>query len=93
MPGRTNQGLALEVMLLDYAHSQTALGTQVSVGWMDKITSLQSSHFLGMLNDVHVIQDILQAQRDGFDAVIIRPHWDPGLFPHARSHWSRFPGL
>ena len=81
MPGRTKQGPALEGMLLDYAHSLTAPGTQVSVGWMEKTTSLLSSHFLGMLNDVHVIQDILQAQRDGFDAVMIGPHWDPGLYP------------
>lgn len=80
MPGRTDQGPALESMLLDYARSLIAPGTQVTIGWMKKTTSLLSSNFLGMLNDVHVISDILQAQRDGFDGVMIGPHWDPGLY-------------
>lgn len=80
MPGRTSQGPALEPMLVDYAHSLTAPGTQVTVGWMQKTTSLLSSNFLGMLNDVHVVGDILQAQRNGFDGVMIGPHWDPGLY-------------
>lgn len=80
MPGRTTAGPALESMLLDYAHSLTSPGTEVTVGWMDKTTSLLSSNFLGMLNDVYVVNDILKAQRQGFDGAMIGPHWDPGLY-------------
>jgi allantoin racemase len=80
MPGRTDQGPALEPMLLAYAHSLTSAGTEVSIGWMKKTTSLLSSNFLGMVNDVYVIDDILHAQRSGFDGVMMGPHWDPGLY-------------
>ena len=80
MPGRTTQGPALEPMLLDYAHSLVSPGTAVSIGWMEKTTSLLSSNFLGMVNDVYVVNDILEAQRNGFDCAMIGPHWDPGLY-------------
>ena len=46
--------------------------TTVTIGWMKKTTSLLSSIYLGMLNDVYVINDILAAQRDGFDAATSR---------------------
>jgi len=80
MPGRTGQGAMLERMLGEYARLVVGPGTTVTIGWMQKTTSLLSSTFLGMLNDVHVIGDILQAQRDGYDAAMIGPHWDPGLY-------------
>lgn len=80
MPGRTSQGEAIEAVLGEYARSVVAPGTSVSIGWMAKTTSLLSSHFLGMLNDAYVIGDILKAQREGFDAAMIGPHWDPGLY-------------
>ncbi|MFN0300339.1 MAG: aspartate/glutamate racemase family protein [Burkholderiales bacterium] len=80
MPGRTGQGEMLENSLAAYAQSVVSPGTAVTIGWMRKTTSLLSSTFLGMLNDVHVIGDILQAQREGFDAAMIGPHWDPGLY-------------
>ncbi|MSQ20431.1 MAG: hypothetical protein EXR39_12945 [Betaproteobacteria bacterium] len=80
MPGRTGQGAMLETLLGDYARSVVSPGTAVTIGWMQKTTSLLSSTFLGMLNDVYVIGDILQAQREGFDAAMIGPHWDPGLY-------------
>ena len=80
MPGRTSQGSALESMLTDYAQRIVSPGTSVTIGWMEKTSSLLSSHFLGMLNDVWVIRDILQAQDAGYDGAIIGPHWDPGLY-------------
>ncbi len=80
MPGRTGQGAMIEASLSDYAHTVVSPGTAVTIGWMEKTSSLLSSTFLGMLNDVHVIGDILRAQRDGYDAAMIGPHWDPGLY-------------
>lgn len=80
MPGRTGQGPMLETLLTNYAHTVVSPGTTVTIGWMKKTTSLLSSTFLGMLNDVHVIGDILQAQDEGYDAAIIGTHWDPGLY-------------
>jgi allantoin racemase len=80
MPGRTGEGALLQTTLEDYAHNVVAPGTRVSIGWMQKTTSLLSSIYLGMVNDVHVIGDILKAQEQGFDAAMIGPHWDPGLY-------------
>ena len=80
MPGRTGQGAMIETLLAEYADTIVSAGTRVSIGWMQRTTSLLSSTFLGMLNDVHVIGDILRAQSDGFDAAMIGPHWDPGLY-------------
>jgi allantoin racemase len=80
MPGRTGQGAMFETALSDYARTVVAPGTAVTIGWMQKTTSLLSSIFLGMVNDVHVISDILQAEREGFDGAMIGPHWDPGLY-------------
>ncbi len=80
MPGRTGQGAMIEALLGDYARSVVSPGTTVTIGWMKKTTSLLSSTFLGMLNDVHVVGDILRAQGEGYDAAMIGPHWDPGLY-------------
>ena len=80
MPGRTGQGAMIEALLGDYAKSVVSPGTTVTIGWMKKTTSLLSSTFLGMLNDVHVVGDILRAQGEGYDAAMIGPHWDPGLY-------------
>lgn len=80
MPGRTSHGPQLESWLSAYAQSIVSPGTTVSIGWMEQTSSLLSSHFLGMLNDVWVIRDILLAQEAGYDGAMIGPHWDPGLY-------------
>ncbi len=80
MPGRTQAGALLEEHLGVYARRVVSADTTVTIGWMKKTTSLLSSNYLGMLNDVYVINDILAAQRDGFDAATVGGHWDPGLF-------------
>lgn len=80
MPGRTGQGALLETLLGQYARTVVSPATTVTIGWMKKTTSLLSSTFLGMLNDVHVVGDILLAQEQGYDAAMIGPHWDPGLY-------------
>lgn len=80
MPGRTGHGEMLEKLLTDYAKTVVSPGTTVDIGWMEKTTSLISSTFLGMLNDAHVVGDILRAQAQGYDAAIIGCHWDPGLY-------------
>ena len=80
MPGRTGQDAMLETLLGEYARTVVSPGTTVSIGWMNKTTSLLSSTFLGMLNDVHVVGDILLAQEQGYHAAMICPHWVPGLY-------------
>jgi len=80
MPGRTGQGALLESLLGAYARTVVSPGSSVTIGWMKKTTSLLSSHYLGMLNDVYVVGDILDAQAAGYDAAMIGPHWDPGLY-------------
>lgn len=80
MPGRTQEAGLLETHLNAYAKHVVSPDTTVTIGWMKKTTSLLSSIYLGMVNDVYVINDILAAQREGFDAATVGGHWDPGLF-------------
>ncbi len=63
----------------DYIRSIMAPGTTVTFGWMEKTTSLLSSIYLGMVNDVYMVNNILEAERQGYDAAMVGPHWDPGL--------------
>ncbi|MDB5744782.1 MAG: hypothetical protein JWR68_3097 [Polaromonas sp.] len=80
MPGRTGSGEFIGDAVMQYVRRIAAPDTEITLGWMDRTTSLLSSNFLGMLNDVQVVTDILQAQREGFDAAVIGCHWDPGLY-------------
>jgi allantoin racemase len=80
MPGRTGQAGLIEDSLDEYARKVLSAGSSVTIGWMERTTSLLSSTYLGMMNDVQVVADILRAQREGYDAAMIGPHWDPGLY-------------
>lgn len=80
MPGRTDQGELIEQSLQAYARQVVAADTSVTIGWMQRTTSLLSSTYLGMINDAQMVADILRAEREGYDAAIIGPHWDPGLY-------------
>jgi allantoin racemase len=80
MPGRTGSGTRIQTALEAYLRAIAAPGTELTLGWMEKTTSLLSSTYLGMLNDVQQVADILRAQSEGFDAAVIGPHWDPGLY-------------
>jgi allantoin racemase len=80
MPGRTDQAGLIQDSLEGYARQVVSPGTTVTIGWMEKTTSLLSSTYLGMMNDVQVVADILRAEREGYDAAMIGPHWDPGLY-------------
>ena len=80
LPGRTGQGATIEAALIEYLAHIASPGTEVTLGWMEKTTTLLSSNFLGMLNDVQVIADILRAQHEGYDGAVIGCHWDPGLY-------------
>ena len=79
MPDRTNRGDVLEETLTHYVSQIMSPGTTVTLGWMKKTTSLLTSIYLGMINDVHMINDILKAEEEGYDAAMVGPHWDPGL--------------
>lgn len=79
MPERTEHGDLLEEALNDFTRRIVAPGTSVTIGWMKKTTSLLSSIYLGMINDVYMVNDILEAERQGYAAAMVGPHWDPGL--------------
>lgn len=79
MPERTDHGDLLEEALNDFTRRIVAPGTSVTIGWMKKTTSLLSSIYLGMINDVYMVNDILEAERQGYAAAMVGPHWDPGL--------------
>src|SRR5438128_11247664 len=85
MPGRTDQAAMIEEALAAYARKVLAADTTVTIGWLEKTTSLLSSTYLGMMNDVQVVADILPAERQGYDAAMIGPHRHPGP-PAARQH-------
>lgn len=80
MPDRTSRGDLLDTTLSEYTRKVLGPGTEVVIGWMEKTTSALSSTYLGMVNDVWMINDILEAERAGFDACFIGPHWDCGLY-------------
>ena len=80
MPGRTDQAGLIQESLETYARQVLAPGTTVTIGWMERTTSLLSSTYLGMMNDVQMVADILRAEREGYDAAMVGPHWDPGLY-------------
>ena len=80
MPGRTDQAGLIQDSLEAYARRVVSPETTVTIGWMEKTASLLSSTYLGMMNDVQVVADILRAEREGYDAAMIGPHWDPGLY-------------
>ena len=80
MPDRTSRGDLLDETLQTYTRHVMGPDVTVEIGWLDKTTSLLSSLYLGMVNDVHVINDILKAEERGFDGAIVGGHWDPGLY-------------
>src|SRR5439155_2436892 len=80
MPGRTGEAGLIQDSLEAYARKVVSPDTSVTIGWMKRTTSLLSSTYLGMMNDVEVVADILRAEREGYDAAMIGPHWDPGLY-------------
>lgn len=80
MPNRTDKGELLDVELKKY--TRHVMGdTEVTIGWLKRTTSLLTSLYLGMVNDVYVVSDILQAEEQGHDGAIVGGHWDPGLYP------------
>jgi len=81
MPAHSDRGELYERTCGAYARSVVSPGTEVTIGWMSKAGSSYTSAYLSMLNDVHVVRDILDAQAGGYHAAMIGPHWDPGLYP------------
>ena len=80
MPAHSDRGELFETTCRAYAQSLVAPGTEVTIGWMKKAGTSYNSIYLSMLNDAHVVRDILDAEAAGYDAAMIGPHWDPGLY-------------
>jgi len=80
MPDRTSRGDLLDVELQAYTRHVMGPDVLVTIGWMEKTTSMLSSLYLGLINDAYVINDILKMQEEGYDGAIVGGHWDPGLY-------------
>lgn len=80
MPGRTSRGDLLDETLKAYTRHVMGPDVDVTIGWLEKTTGLLTSNYLGMVNDMYVINDILKAQESGHDGAIVGGHWDPGLY-------------
>jgi allantoin racemase len=80
MPGRTNRGDLLDQTLKQYTQHVMGPDVAVTIGWLEKTTGLLNSLYLGMVNDVYVINDILTAEKNGHHGAIVGGHWDPGLY-------------
>ena len=53
--------------------------TQVDQAWLPRSSDLNWYPYLEMLNDVEVIRQLMEAEKDGCDAAIIGCYCDPGL--------------
>lgn len=80
MPDRTPRGDLLDETLQAYTRHVMGPDVSVTIGWLEKTTSLLSSLYLGTINDVYVINDILKMEEQGIDGAIVGGHWDPGLY-------------
>lgn len=80
MPGRTDRGDLLDEMLQAYTRHVMGPDVTVTIGWLAKTTGLLTSTYLGMINDMYVVNDILKKQEEGYDGAIVGGHWDPGLY-------------
>jgi len=69
----------IEEALNEYTRQIMASGTSVTVDWMKKTASFYHFICLGMITDIYMVNDILEAERKGYDAAMVGPHWDPGL--------------
>jgi allantoin racemase len=53
--------------------------TQIHFGWLPKSSELNWYPYLEMMNDLEVIDQVIKAEQDGYDAVIIGCFCDPGV--------------
>lgn len=89
MGGRGIDGGMLGDELTKYAAKVLQPGTSVEVSWMEKSTGFLASNYIGMINNVSLINDILLAEKRGFHGATVGGHWDPGLW--AAREAARFP--
>jgi allantoin racemase len=80
MPDRTAQAPMIEERLSRYFAEVASSDTTVEIGWQAQTTSNLAAPYLGMINDIYMMDSMADAVERGFDAVIVGPHWDPGLW-------------
>jgi len=80
MPGRTDRGDLLDERLNEYTRHVMGPDVTVTIGWLARTTGVLTSTYLGMINDMYVVNDILRKQEEGYDGAIVGGHWDPGLY-------------
>lgn len=66
-------------VLSDYTRQIMAPGTSVTIEWMKRTALFYHFAYLGMITDIYMVNDILEAERQGYAAAMVGPHWDPGL--------------
>ncbi|HLU00693.1 MAG TPA: aspartate/glutamate racemase family protein [Burkholderiaceae bacterium] len=80
MHGRTDRGDLLDERLNEYTRHVMGPDVTVTIGWLARTTGVLTSTYLGMINDMYVVNDILRKQEEGYDGAIVGGHWDPGLY-------------
>lgn len=53
--------------------------TELEFGWLERSSELNWYPYLEMMNDLEIVDRIIKAERNGFEAVIIGCFCDPGL--------------
>lgn len=53
--------------------------TQIDIAWLSKSSELNWYPYLEMMNDLEIVDRIIKAEQNGYDAVIIGCYCDPGL--------------
>jgi allantoin racemase len=80
MPGRTDQASLVEERMKRFFMEVASSDTQVEIGWQKQATPNIASLYLGMINDIYMMDTMTEAVAQGFDAVVTGPNWDPGLW-------------
>jgi allantoin racemase len=53
--------------------------TEITFAWLDKSSELNWYPYLEMMNDLEIIDRVLKAEQEGYDAVIVGCYCDPGV--------------
>lgn len=79
--GRDPKWSGYEKVLVNHARSVVRPGTEVTVRGVEVFTSaIDRSHYCETLNTAQVINNALQAEKQGFDAFAVNCMMDPGFF-------------
>lgn len=76
---RTKYYKSIDEALNKYVLQIMNPGTSVKIEWMKKTGLFYHFPYLAMITNVYMINDILEAESQGYAAAMVGPHYDPGL--------------